>query len=158
MVRATAHIHISPRPDHSRHLHVVPRRRRAAKFVVVLCAMVVVAMAGAAAFQTQLAQRQLELDRLDREIAAARNGYEILRRERAELRSPGRLALVASAAGMVPSKQSSFVELSPELVALVQEAVGPLAAAGMNGSDDPLAEFRLVKAIGTGTSDQATAP
>ena len=144
MVKATAHVRIDPaaRPV----LTVVPRRKRAARFLALVCAVVVAAMLGAAAFQTSLAQRQLEMDRLDQDITNARERYEILRQERAELRSPGRLALVAGTEGMVPAKQSSFVELSPELVATVQESVGQMLD-GAATSNDPLDQFRTVKSM-----------
>lgn len=145
MVRATVGIVASPAPRPS--LVVVPRRRRAARFLGVLCALIVLAMLGAASFQTLLAQRQLELDRLDRAIVDAREQYEVLRQERAELRSPQRLAGIATAAGMIPTKQSSFVPLSPELVAVVQESVGQLGVSGSGSSSDPLEQFRIVKSL-----------
>ena len=145
MVRATVGILASPAPKPT--LTVVPRRRRAARFLGVLCALIVLAMLGAASFQTLLAQRQLELDRLDQEIVDAREQYEVLRQERAELRSPQRLAGIATAAGMIPTKQSSFVSLSPELMAVVQESVGPLGVAGTGTSSDPLEQFRIVKSL-----------
>src|SRR5688500_10080981 len=76
MVRATVGIVASPvRPS----LTVVPRRRRAARLLAFLCVVIVASMLGAAAFQTLLAKRQLELDRLDQEIAAARENYDVLR-------------------------------------------------------------------------------
>jgi len=144
MVRATAGIQASQvRPT----LIVVPRRRRAARLLAVMCAVIVLAMLGAAAFQTLLAQRQLELDRLDTDIAAAREHYEVLRQERAELRSPQRLAGIASAAGMGPARQSTFVQLPPELIATVQESVGTLASSGAVHDPDRLDQFRLVKSM-----------
>jgi cell division protein FtsL len=145
MVRATVGIVASPAPRPA--LTVVPRRRRAARLLGVLCALVVLAMLGAASFQTQLAQRQLELDRLDQEIVDAREQYEILRQERAELRSPQRLAGIATAAGMIPTKQSSFVPLSPELMAVVQESIGGLGDGATGDSSDPLEQFRVVKSL-----------
>jgi cell division protein FtsL len=144
MVRATIGIQASPpRPN----LVVVPRRRRAMRMLVVVAAVVVLAMLGAAAFQTLLAQRQLELDRLDQDVGAARERYEVLRQERAELRSPQRLAEIAAGAGMVPAKQSTFVRLSPELIATVQESVGPLSWSTAAEDPDPLDQFRLVKSL-----------
>jgi hypothetical protein len=145
MVRATVGIHASPAPRPT--LSVVPRRRRTARLLAAMCAVVGLAMLGAAAFQTQLARRQLELDRLDQAVVAAREQYEVLRQERAELRSPERLAGVATAAGMVSTKQSTFVPLSPDLVAVVQESVGALVASSAAESTDPLDQFRIVKSL-----------
>jgi hypothetical protein len=150
MVRATVGIQASPAPRPT--LMVVPRRRRAARLLAVMCAVIVLAMLGAAAFQTLLAQRQLELDRLDRDITAAREHYEVLRQERAELRSPQRLAGIASAAGMVPARQSTFVQLPPELIAIVQESVGTLPASSAAEDPDPLEQFRTVKSLTTAAS------
>jgi cell division protein FtsL len=145
MVRATVGIQASParRPT----LVVVPRRRRAARLLAVMCAVIVLAMLGAASFQTLLAQRQLELDKLDRDITAAREHYEVLRQERAELRSPQRLAGIASEAGMVPARHSTFVQLPPELIAVVQESVGTLSSSSAAEDPDPLEQFRIVKSL-----------
>ena len=71
---------------------VAPRRRRNARLVAVAAFFASSLMLGAAAFQTQLARRQVELDQVDRQIRAARNDFNDLRSQRAELRSPERLA------------------------------------------------------------------
>ena len=108
MVKRTAAVaHVAPRPQ----LVVVPRRRRTARLVAAGCTVVFGLMLGAAAFQTQLARRQLNLDTMDRDIRAAHEQYDVLRRERAELRSPGRLAEEAAKLGMVPATQTEFVSL-----------------------------------------------
>lgn len=122
MVKRTAAVaHVTPRPQ----LVVVPRRRRAARLIAVGCTVVFGLMLGAAAFQTQLARRQLTLDTMDRDIRAAHTQYDVLRRERAELRSPGRLVAEATQLGMVPATQTEFVAMDPDVVATVQrEGVG----------------------------------
>ena len=87
MVKRTAPVaHLAHKPQ----LSLVPRRRRTARLIALVCAPVFALMLGAAAFQTQLASRQLRLDAADREIRDAYNLYDVMRRERAELRSPGR--------------------------------------------------------------------
>lgn len=131
-------------------LTVVPRRRRAARLVVVLCAFVVLAMAGAAAFQTLLAQRQLEIDRTEQAIEDAREQYEELRRERAELRSPGRLAELAVGMDMVAAQESSFMTVDADVLAVVQSSSGRLAGSGDIAETDPLAQFRVVKGVAWG--------
>ena len=120
MVKTTAGV-ATPRPS----LIVVAPRRRAAKFVAAGCIVVFGTMLGAAAFQTQLARRQLALDTLDRRISAAHGQYDVLRRERAELRSPGRLMAEASALGMVPATQTQFISLDPSVIATVQRSGAP---------------------------------
>ena len=58
----------------------------------------------------------------------------VLRRERAELRSPGRLSEQAAALGMGPAKQTNFVSVAPEEVAIVQRT----GAASMQHSATPI--------------------
>ena len=146
MVRATAHLDAPPRPV----LTVVPRRRRAARLVVVLCAFIVTAMAGAAAFQTLLAKRQLEIDKTEQAIEDAREQYEQLRRERAELRSPGRLAELAGGMDMVAAQESSFMTIDPAVMAVVQSSSGRLGGDDVVTETDPLAQFRVVKGVAWG--------
>mgnify|MGYP005819332047 CR=1 FL=1 len=146
MVRATSHVHVPERPV----LTVVPRRRRAARLVVVLSTFVVLAMAGAAAFQTLLAKRQLEIDKTEQAIEDAREQYEQLRRERAELRSPGRLAEMAGEMDMVAAQESSFMTIDPDVVAVVQSSSGRLDGIDEMVETDPLAQFRVVKGVAWG--------
>lgn len=143
MVRATQGIEADSRPA----LRLVPRHRRATRWAVVVCTLIAVAMAGAAAFQTQLAQRQVQLDRIESEIQAARQQYEQLRRERAELRSPARLSEVAQSMGMVPASANGFMVISAEVVATVRESAGTLGADAGRRSGDQLAQFRQVKSV-----------
>jgi len=153
LVRATAGIRSDVRP----HLVlVVPRGRRAAHVAVVMSVVVGLAMLGAAAFQTQLAQRQVELDRLAGDIRASREQYEVLRRERAELRSPGRLAEVASANGMVPSGDSAFLSIQPDVLAIVAASTGDIDQGVLGDGRSTLDDFRDVKAT-TSIADGASA-
>lgn len=140
--RTVAVADLVPRPQ----LVVVPRRRRAARLIAVGCTVVFGLMLGAAAFQTQLARRQLTLDTMDRDIRAAHEQYDVLRRERAELRSPGRLATQASNLGMVPATQTEFVVLDPDVVATVQRS--SVATRGSTGTsiDEEFEQYADVKA------------
>lgn len=131
-------------------LVVVPRRRRWPAFIaVVVWATVFAALLGAAVFHTQLAGRQLRIDGLERAVAAERERFDELRYQRAELRSPVRLAAAASALGMRRGDVSEFISVPPEL--LVQQ----IAAAGANEDplvqitidSDPLDQFRAVKTV-----------
>ncbi len=130
MVKRTAPVaHIQP----ERRLTLVPRRKRNARLIAAASVVVFGLMMGAAAFQTQIARRQLTLDSLDRDIRSGRDRYEVLRRERAELRSPGRLSTEAAALGMEPASQTEFVQMGSDEVATVQRtgaaANNPAAAA-----------------------------
>jgi cell division protein FtsL len=66
-----------------------------------LSALVVVALFAAVAFHVQLAQGQLELDRLERQTAAAREHYQQLRLQFAQQSSPAAIGYRAAALGMV---------------------------------------------------------
>jgi len=134
-------------------LTVVPRRRRwPALLGASAWSLVFLGLLGAAVFHTQLAERQLRLDRLDRQVSAERERFDELRYERAELRSPARLAQAASALGMYRGEVSTFVDVTPEAVAR------QLAAAGAIGDNavqivihtDPLDQFRAVKSVTEG--------
>ena len=63
-------------------------------------ALVVIALFAAVAFHVQLAQGQLELDRLERQTAAAREEYQQLRLEYAQQTSPAAVVARATALGM----------------------------------------------------------
>ena len=87
-------------------LHVVDtatrgRTRRVRLVAWLVGALVVVALLAAVAFHVQLAQGQLELDRLNRQTAAARAQYEQLRLEYAQQSSPAAIVFRATALGMV---------------------------------------------------------
>jgi len=119
MVKRTASVaHLAPKPQ----LTLVPRRRRTARLIAAVSIPVFALMLGAASFQTQLASRQVRLDAVDREIREAYENYDTMRRERAELRSPGRLAVEAAAIGMVLASQTQFIGLDPTVIEAVQRA------------------------------------
>lgn len=148
MIRAT--VGIVAQPASTPQLRVVPQRRRAARLVAVGFGVVFVLMLGAAAFQTQLARRQVQLDKIDRSIRDAQQSYGRLRRQSSELRAPARLVDEASKLGMVPAQSTTFVAIDPSIVALVQQSSGGVFdnTAGSDGST--LDEYMRVKAATVG--------
>jgi hypothetical protein len=143
MVKSTAAVaHVTRKPS----LVVVAPQRRTARWIVTGCVLVFGLMLGAAAFQTQLARRQLTIDTLDRRIRAAHEQYDVLRRERAELRSPGRLAQQAAALGMVPASQTQFAQLDPKVVAAVQRSGAPDDHQAKATIEQEFADYANVKA------------
>jgi hypothetical protein len=131
-------------------LTVVSRRRRWPAVIAGLAwVLVSLGLLGAAVFHTQLAERQLRLDRLDREVAVERERFDELRYERAELRSPVRLAAAASELGMRRGQASTFVSVTPEAVARQLAAAGPISdnAVRIVIHTDPLDQFRAVKSV-----------
>lgn len=137
------------RPD----LAVVPRRRRWPALLAGLAwSLVFLGLLGAAVFHTQLAERQLELDRIERQVAIERERFDELRYERAELRSPVRLAAAASELGMRRGRASTFVSVTPEAVARQLAAAGPIGDNPVRIviHNDPLDQFRSVKGVTDG--------
>ena len=133
-----------PKPD----LAVVPRRRRRTAGVIVTLSLVLGgAMIGAVAVQIELAERQLDLDRLDRELRVAMQQYESLRRERAELLAPDRLALIAESSSMRPSVDGDFVVISPDIDVAVQQSTGSIDQGPALFGDGLLEEYRAIKGL-----------
>ena len=129
-------------------LTLVPRRRRAAWFAVVLSVLVAGLMLGSAVLHTQLAERQMRLDRLDQAVAEQQERFDVLRSQRAELRSPTRLAAEASALGMRPSVASAFLPVDGATYARAIAAVGEVPTeAEQVAALEPLDQFRLVKSV-----------
>ncbi len=140
----------STAPKAATSLAVVPRRRRwPAVLVALTWSLIFLGLLGAAVFHTQLAERQLRLDRLDRQVAAERERFDELRYERAELRSPVRLAVAASELGMRRGRATTFVSVTPEAVARQLAAAGPIGdnAVRIVIHTDPLDQFRAVKSV-----------
>jgi hypothetical protein len=129
------------------HLEVVPHRRRAVSIVVLSCVVLFSLCLGAVAFQTHLAQNQLALDRTERAVKQARERYDILRRQRAELRSPNRLAVEASRLGMVPADNGEFMTVPPEVVAAVAAAASGLPNTVSDTSESSFDQFAGVKSV-----------
>lgn len=138
----------TPRPK----LAVVEGRRRVAWFAVTLSVMIGGVMMGALALHTRISERQLEIDGLERSVRQAQVDFDVLRAQRAELRSPTRLADRAHQLGMVPGDESAFVAVDPWTYAALIAATGevPIAeviGAGANTRLEPLDQFRLVKSV-----------
>ena len=129
-------------------LTVVPGRRRMAWFAVGLTVLVGLVLTGALLLHTRLAERQLQIDALERSVREERQQFDVLRAQRAELRSPARLADAASALGMSPGLESQFISVDPMVLAITIARTGEVPA----GEDDlagdarlrPLDQFRIV--------------
>ena len=90
------------------------QNRRVRRVAWLLGALVVVALFAAVAFHVQLAQGQLELDRLERQTTAAREEYQQLRLQYAQQTSPAAVDARASALGMVRAADVPTYLLVPE--------------------------------------------
>ena len=146
--RAAATAPRRSQPATAPQLSLVPRRRRAAGFAVALSILLAGLMLGSAVLHTSLAERQFEIDRLEQSVADAQERFDVLRRARAELRSPTRLSSEATRIGMHPAATSQFVPVDGLTVAIAIAATGEvLDDREAVESLQPLDQFRLVKAV-----------
>jgi hypothetical protein len=130
------------------HLEIVaPHRRRAMSLVVVGALLLFAMLIGAVAFQTQIARNQLALDKTERAVTLARDRYDVLRRQRAELRSPNRLSVEATRLGMVPAQNGEFMTVDADVVASVLAAASGLPDAVGSQVESSLDQFGAVKAV-----------
>ncbi|MET0460950.1 MAG: hypothetical protein ABW195_16990, partial [Ilumatobacteraceae bacterium] len=139
------------RPESRPELRLVPRPRAAANAAIVLVGVVVVLMLAAVVLHTRLAERQLEIDRLEASVTDARERFDVLRQQRAELRSPTRLAIESRELGMIVAPQSQFLAVDPQTLAEVIAAAGTIdESTGAAVAEDPLDQIRRVKAATAG--------
>lgn len=134
-------------------LVVVTRRRSwTAVLIGLVSGLVIVGMFGAAVFHTQLAERQLRIDRLERAVTLERERFDELRHRRAELRSPAYLNAVSTDLNMIRGKTGEFLRVTPEQLARQIAAAGEIEeeAVSIVVADDPLDQFRDVKAVSEG--------
>jgi hypothetical protein len=113
-------------------LHVVPRRRLAANFAALAVVLLGILMLSAVVLHTRLAERQRQIDRLEQEVDVQHELFDVLRQQRAVLRSPTRLAAQSARLGMYAPPDSNFVPVDPWTVAQV------IAVTGSAGSIDDL--------------------
>ncbi|MEO6652853.1 MAG: hypothetical protein ABIP17_09385 [Ilumatobacteraceae bacterium] len=136
----------------SRALTLVPARRRFAWFAISLTVLVSAVMMGAIFLHTRLAERQLQIDQVERSVRTAQEDFDVLRSQRAELRSPTRISESATALGMEIGSESEFVAIDPMVLAITIAQTGQIPAGDeiVVGSDqrlEPLDQFRLVKGV-----------
>lgn len=146
--RATA----GPLERREAQLELLPGRRRVAWFMVGLTVLVGAVMIAAVLLHTRLADRQLDIDDLERSVRAAQSEFDALRAQRAELRSPNRLAAEAEALGMAPGSETEYLAVDPMVLAITIARTGELPVGtdteiGSNARLRPLDQFRLVKSV-----------
>jgi hypothetical protein len=112
---------------------------------VLITALLAALMLSSAALSANLAPRQVQIDQLDRQLRAERERYGELRRERAELRSPQRLMTAASALGMVPASQTSFLQIDADVIAAVQRSTGSVEVTTSSGAEQEFDRIGSVK-------------
>lgn len=137
-------------PARAPRLIVIPRRRRTARVAGVAFGVVFLLMLGVVAFQTQLAQNQLELDRTEQQLDLERARTRDLRRANAELRAPERIALEAQKLGLVPTSSRDFLVIPADVVALVHVAAGDALDDVITRERDAFRDYQETKQLVTG--------
>lgn len=131
-------------------LEVVPRRRVAANAAAVVVVMVGVLMLFAVVLHTRLAERQVQIDRLEREVTNSRQLFDVLRQQRAELRAPTRLASESAGLGMFAAPETQFTSIDPNTLAQILASTGTVSTFdGLLVESDPLDQVRRVRAADT---------
>lgn len=136
-------------PTPRRQLRLVSQPRAAINAALALVGVVVSLMLATVVLHTRLAERQLDIDRLETTVTEARARFDVLRQQRAELRSPSRLAAASAETGMAAAPAANFLPVDPFTVAEVLVASGPADADALGSLDsavDPLDQVRRVKA------------
>jgi hypothetical protein len=120
--------------------------------VIVLVASFFALLAAVVALRTHLAQQQIVLDSLNRDVAMARDHFDALRAERARLRSPEVLTDAARSIGMSMAPIGRrIISVPPEVAAEVAAGVGVVDGDVVEAEDSALAEYGELKArIGAG--------
>ena len=129
-----------------------PRRRWPMALAGLSLMVMLTGLLGAAIFHTQLAERQIRIDGLERSVKDGRERFDQLRHRRAELRSPVRLAAAAKGLGMIPGDTGVFVELDEWQLARQLAAAGVLddSVRAVIDDTDPLEQFSDVKRVSAG--------
>jgi hypothetical protein len=123
-----------------------PRRRAGAAASVALVAVLGVLL-GLAAFQTRLAQDQLELDRLEQGVREERLRFERLRGEEAVLLAPERIVAEGERLGLVTPPAVVYLPPDPAVVAAVAARAGGATAGKSSGVDPAGSTWSGVKAF-----------
>jgi hypothetical protein len=103
-------------------------------------------------FQAFIAQQQLKLDHISKEVRLARNYTEELRQQKTSLIAPDRLRAEAAMQGMTQGLGSRFTEIPEDVVAQVLVATGQMdeaiAQPQQTAVSNPLAALATLQAPG----------
>lgn len=128
-------------------LHVVPRRRLAANFAALALVLLGVLMLSAVVLHTRLAERQRQIDQLEQQVEVQHELFDILRQQRAVLRSPTRLASESARLGMYAPPDTDFVPVDAWTVAQIIASTGSAGSLDdLLVSSDALDQVRRVRA------------
>lgn len=118
---------------------VPPVARRTISYFAVLLTGVFALVTATIGFQAIIAEQQLRIDAVSKELQQARRYHDELRQMRATLITPDQLRQHAVAMGMAPGLGSSFAEVPTDVLAEVLAATGAMDPAL---AEKPSVDFR----------------
>ena len=127
-------------------LAIVPKTRKYVSRTMAAIVLVTIFLCGVVALRTYMAQQQLRLDTISRDIQSARDYFDELRATRAELESPSVLLQKARIIGMVSVWGTKVLDIPADVAAEVAATVGKVDVDIAVGDGSALQEFGKVKA------------
>jgi hypothetical protein len=104
-------------------------------------------MLSAVVLHTRLAERQRQIDQLEQQVEVQHELFDILRQQRAVLRSPTRLASESARLGMYAPPDTDFVPVDAWTVAQIIASTGSAGSLDdLLVSSDALDQVRRVRA------------
>ena len=131
-------------------LSVVAQPERWYMRIMSIVASVVVLMFLVVSLRAHMAQQEMRLDKLNYDISRAREHFETLRAQRANMQSPELLIAQARTIGLVPSVGSRPIDVPAETAAEVAATVGKVDSDVIAHTESPLDEFGRMKATTLG--------
>ncbi len=129
-------------------LRVVPPRKRAIRVGTVVFSALFLTLLCITVFQVQLAERQIGVERINREIEIARDRFDTLRKENARLSSPDVISAEAKQLGMSQGTPQKAVATDADAVAEATAAFGEWGLSNNSiDANDPLAEHKRIKQV-----------
>lgn len=126
-------------------LRLVERQRSRGFKVVAVSTFVLGCMFSVAVLQSNMAQQQIRIDRLSRDIVRARNNFDKLRAERARYQSPEYLTERARAMGLMPSVETAMVAIPTDIAVEVASGIGKVDSDVVASRQSPLDQFGRMK-------------
>lgn len=126
-------------------LRLVERQRSRGFRVVLVSTFVIGCMFSVAALQSNMAQQQMRIDRLSRDIVRARNNFDKLRAERARFQSPEYLTERAKAMGLMQGIETVMVPIPVDIAVEVASGIGKVDSDVVGSKPSPLDQFGRMK-------------
>jgi len=126
-------------------LTVVQGRASAGRKLVVSIIVASACLLGVVALQARMAQRQMQLDKINSDITRARQHFDTLRAQKAEMQSSTYLIARAHQIGLVPGVFQRVVEIPADIAAEVVATTGKIDDDVADAPESSLDKFGRLK-------------